>query len=493
METSYVSHHSPMHQSMRIHSDPESEASSAVQATSPPSQAHERAMIDHLKGYFDVHKMPATASSAEIGIEQIRANQTHNEAIDALISSRARVLLAQGETPATIGDTFAKAEKLDRLATTASSSLRAMPFAAASVLQYMQPAINKGDWLPAPLKPLTPLISGAVSGAMDQVGTALMNRATADIHYLKTAPENLHDVMAASVQRHAPGLARQTVDLGIAVQTYTARNAVRTVLAPALASHPQVQGAVDISVSAAGGLVANAGLGNRMLSVQARDHQRGAAFVLGLKDKQPKATLDEETDWLAAYNAIKSASYSGAALNAGKRLAGLPLDVATDGTKAVASYMTGTSLMKNGLALAGGFAAVGKLQELATQNIKNPAAKAFVSQATNLVGSAPVFSAWTTADVVGDTATDKAEAFIQDTVKSAVSSATGRVARQTADLAKGSADVAMEGMRMGAEAVTTTGARLREQFDTLRHRTVRAPDIEEGGIPSGLALETRRS
>ncbi|WP_122242541.1 type III effector, partial [Pseudomonas syringae] len=349
------------------------------------------------------------------------------------------------------------------------------PFAAASVLQYMQPAINKGDWLPTPLKPLTPFVSGALSGIMDQVGTTVMNRATGNLHYLSTSPEKLHDAMAASVKRHSPGVMRQAVDLGIAVQTYSARNAVRTVLAPALASRPAVQGAVDISVSAAGGLVANAGFGNRMLSVQARDHLRGGAFVLGIKDKQPKADLSEETDWLDAYNAIKSASYAGAALNAGKRVAGLPLDVATDGLKAVRSLVSATGLAQNGLALAGGFAGVGKLQEIATKNITDPATKAAVSQLTNMAGSAGVFAAWTTAAVATDPAVKKAESFLQDTVKSAASSSTSYVADQAVKLAKAGIDAS-------GEAIAATGASLR---DTLRRRNAREPDIEEGGIAAG--------
>ncbi len=471
----------PAIQLNEIHSAHESDATGYVEATSPTAHADLQAITDYLKDQvFAAHKLPAPADNASS--EEHAAVRTHNEKVDALADSRARRLHAQGETKGTIADTFAKAQKLDRLATTASSSLRAMPFAAASVLQYMQPAINKGDWLPTSLKPLTPLISGALSGVMDQVGTGVMNRATDDIHYLAAAPEKLHDVMAASVKRHSPGLVQQSVDLGIGVQTYTARNALRTVLAPALASHPKVQGAVDISVSAAGGLAANAGLGNRMLSVQARDHLRGGAFVLGLKDKEPKADLEAETDWLDAYNAIKSASYSGAALNAGKRLAGLPLDIATDGMKAVRSLVSATSLTQNGLALAGGFAGVGKLQEMATKNITDPATKAAVSQLTNLAGSAGVFAAWTTAGVVTDPAVDKAEAFVQETVKSAASSATGYVASQTAELASA-------GLRAGEEVITATGATLRNTFDTLRHRNVREPDLEEGGIPAGSPSE----
>lgn len=460
-------------------------ASSSVRSVSSVSQGNLQAITDYLKDYvFAAHKLPLTDS-----LDDHAAIYAHNEQIDALIDARARRLSDQGETPLSIGETFAKAEKFDRLATTASSALRATPFAAASVLQYMQPAINKGDWLPAPLKPLTPFISGALSGAMDQVGTKMMDRATGDLHYLSTSPDRLHDAMATSVKRHSPGLGRQVVDMGIAVQTYSARNAVRTVLAPALASRPAVQSAVDISVLTAGGLAANAGFGNRMLSVQSRDHLRGGAFVLGLKDKEPKADLNEETDWLDAYNAIKSASYSGAALNAGKRMAGLPLDIATDGLKAVRSLVSATSLVQNGVALAGGFAGVGKLQEMATKNITHPATSAAVSQLTNLAGSAGVFAGWTTAALATDPAVKKAESFIQDTVKLTASSTTGYVADQTVKLAKTVKD-------KGGEALVNTGASLRNTVNNLRHRPAREADIEEGGIaasPSETPFQPGRS
>lgn len=462
-----------------IHSANESQASSSVQSVNSATEDNLRGITDCLQDIFAAHKLPGNDSAAH----------AHNQQIDALINSRARCLHDKEQTPAMIRDTFAKAQKLDRLATTASGALRAMPFAAASVLQYMKPAINKGDWLPTPLKPLTPFIAGAMSGVMDQVGTGVMNRATGNAHYLTAPTERLHDVMAASVKRNEPGLMKQAVDMGVAVQTYTARNAVRTVLAPALASHPTAQGAVDISVSALGGLAANAGFSNRMQSVQERDHLRGAAFVLGLKDKEPKADLKDETDWLHAYEAIQSASYSGAALNAGKRVAGLPVDIATDGLKAVRSLVSATSLMQNGVALAGGFAGVGKLQELATENVTRPAAKAAVSQLTNLAGSAGVFAAWTTAAVATGPATEKAESFLQDTVKSAASSVSSYVASHTAELATQTAGLATQGVRRGGEAIVTTGAMLRSTYDSLRHRNAREPDIEEGGIPAGSPSE----
>ncbi|GFZ59336.1 hypothetical protein PSE10B_04450 [Pseudomonas amygdali pv. eriobotryae] len=171
-------------ESFRIASDAPL-ASSSVRSVSSGAQDNLHAITDYLKDHvFAAHKLPLTDS-----LEDHAAIHAHNEQIDALIDARARRLSEQGETRASIGETFAKAEKFDRLATTASSALRATPFAAASVLQYMQPAINKGDWLPAPLKPLTPFISGALSGAMDQVGTKMMDRATGDLHYLSTSPD----------------------------------------------------------------------------------------------------------------------------------------------------------------------------------------------------------------------------------------------------------------------------------------------------------------
>ncbi|MBL3828752.1 type III effector, partial [Pseudomonas syringae pv. theae] len=146
-----------------FHSAQESFASSSVRSVSSTSQRELQAITDYLADHvFAAHKLsPADSADGQAAVD------AHNAQITALIETRANRLHAEGETQGTIADTFAKAEKLDRLATTASGALRATPFAAASVLQYMQPAINKGDWLPAPLKPLTPLISGALSGVMD--------------------------------------------------------------------------------------------------------------------------------------------------------------------------------------------------------------------------------------------------------------------------------------------------------------------------------------
>jgi len=501
--------------------------SARVTALSPAQVQREvTALAGYLKQHvFSAHYQstkpaPDGASQAELDdINQHNAGvNQHNEQLDAIATSRARVLQREGESLGDIADTLAKGEKFDRLATHTSSAFRAIPFAAATALQYARPAINKGDWLPTPLKPLTPLIPGAVSGLFDQVGTGVMNRVTGDNQFLKTTSDKLHDAMATSQRLHAPGLVKASVDQGVAIQGYTARNVARTVVGTALAGHPKIQGAVDTSIATAGGLPANAFFGHRLQTAENRDHLRGGAYVFGRKDAEAKP-LDEETEWLDAYKGIKNASYTSAARNAGKRLAGMPVDILTDSSKAVRSLVSATSLTQNGLALAGGFAGVGKLQELATKNLSNPYLKTAVSQLTNTAASSAVFAGWTTAGVLTDPATKGAEAFLQDSVKGAASTSATFVGDKSVAGAKAMAHGTSEAAAFvgeksvaGAKAVAhgasetaafvgektvagakamargaalttaTTGAALRAQYDTHVRRRGREQDVEEGGI-----------
>ena len=463
-----------------IHESEAGRGAGQISALTPAMvQAEVTLIADYLKEHvFADHRQPLmtaprTASQAEqddVGAHNARVSRS-NQQLDQIADSRARVLQREGETLGDIADTLAKAEKLDQLAARTSSAFRAIPFAAATVVQYTHPEITKGDWLPTPLKPLTPLISGALSGAMDQVGTGVMNRVTGDNQYLKAAPEKLHDAMAESLKRQAPGLAQQSLDMGGAIQSYTARNIARTVIATPLAGHPKAQAAVDTGIAALGGLAANAVFGSRMQSTETRDHQRGGAFVFGRKDAEAKP-LDEETEWLDAYRGMKNASYSGAALNAGKRLAGLPIDILTDGSKALRSLVSASSLTQNGLALAGGFAGVGKLQELATKNISNPYARTAVSQLTNAAASSAVFAGWTTAGVLTDPATRAAEDLLQNTVKGGASATASFVGNKTAEGARAVAHTAAQGL----DAAVTTGAALRAQYDNHFRRRDRNPD-----------------
>jgi hypothetical protein len=387
-----------------------------------------RLISDYLKDYiFAAHRQAMKPVPRDVSVAELKKIEQHNVGVarnnrqlDDIADSRARILQREGETLSDIADTLAKAEKFDRLASRSSSTFRAIPFACATILQYAKPEINKGDWLPTSLKPLAPLIPGALSGVMDQVGTGVMNRVTGDAHYLKAAPEKLHDAMADSLKRNAPGLLQKSVDMGVAIQGYTARNLLRAGVGTMLAGNPGVQAAVDTSIAAVGGLAANAVYGNRMHTSEHRDRQRGGAYIFGRKDAEPKA-LDDETDWLDAYKGIKNATYIGAAVNAGKRLAGMPIDILTDSIPAARSLISVSSLAQNGLAMSGGLAGVASLQEIATKKINNAYLKTAVSQLTNTVASAVVFSSWTTAGVVTDPATRRAEQLLQHELKNAFS------------------------------------------------------------------------
>ncbi|WLG46839.1 type III effector [Pseudomonas sp. FP1740] len=414
-----------------VHSTEGGHSPARVKAVTEAMAQHDvRLISDYLKDYiFAVHRQPMKSVPRNVSLAELKKIEQHNvgaarnnRQLDDIADSRARILQRQGETLSDIADTLAKAEKFDRLASRSSSAFRAIPFASATILQYAKPEISKGNWLPTSLKPLAPLISGALSGVMDQVGTGVMNRVTGDAHYLTAAPEKLHDAMADSLKRNAPGLRQKSVDMGVAIQGYTARNLLRTGVATMLAGHPAVQAAVDTSIAAVGGLAANAVYGDRMHTSEGRDLQRGGAYIFGRKDAEPKA-LDDEIDWLDAYKNIKNATYMGAAVNASKRLAGMPIDILTDSIPAARSLISVSSLAQNGLSLSGGFAGAAKLQEMAAKNINNPYLKTAVSQLTNTVVSAAVFSSWTTAGVVTDPATRRAEQFLQHELKDAFSAA----------------------------------------------------------------------
>mgnify|MGYP006951082178 CR=1 FL=1 len=445
---------------------------------------------------------PATPAEFQRVTELNKGVEKHNAQIDSLIDSRAAKLQEMGETPADIRAMLSKAGTLDRVSTTASSAFRSIPFAAASVLQYMKPQINEGKWLPNALQPLAPFISGAVVGVMDTVGTGMMNQVTGDAHYLKASPAQLHDAMTHSLENKDPGKKQKVLDHSIAIQAYSARNAARIGLGTILeATAPSAKGAVDISVAALGGVAAGAVYGNRLHTTEQRDSLRGAAFLFGRKDTQPKEHMADETEWLDAYKALKDASVSSLAFNAAKRVAGLPVDVLTDGLSAIRTLATPSALTQNGIGLSAGFAAVGMGQGALAGLVSHPVAKEAVSQTTNTVLSAGVFAAWAALSVVTDSVVDKAEKLLKNDVKSApaaVAKVGVEVGKAGVKVGKDSIDAGMkvgragidagkagieEGVRLGARGADyarVTGANLNRRYNELTTRR-RRPDLEAAG------------
>ncbi|MDY7564700.1 type III effector [Pseudomonas sp. RTC3] len=477
---------------------------------------------DVMKEVFDSHRQeptphgppgsPATPAEFDRITEHNKGVETHNAQIDSLIDSRAAKLQEIGETPADIRATLGKAPMLDRISTNASSALRSTPFAAASVLLYMKPLISEGKWLPTDLQSLKPFIPGAVFGVMDTVGNGIMNQVTGNAHYLKASPDQLHDAMTHSLKNNDPGKKQKVLDHGIGIQGYSVRNAVRTGVGTLMEyAAPLAKGAMDINLVVALGAAANAAYGNRIHTTEQRDSLRGAAFLFGRKDAQPKKDMADETEWLDTYKALKDASVSSVAFNAAKRLAGLPIDALTDGASAFRGLATATTLAQNGIGLSAGFAAVGMAQGALAGLVKHPVAKEAVSQLTNTVLSAGVFAGWTALGVVTDPVADKAEKFLKNDVKGAPAAAAkmgiqmgnagidaGKKVGQAgieksikvgqAGIKAGKAGIE-EGVRLGAQGADyarVTGANLNRRYNELTRRT-RQPDVEAAGEGLGVA------
>ena len=495
----------------RLHGTSSATSVGQVQAT---SQLADIKVV--MKEVFDSHRQlltphaplgsPATPAEFQRITELNKGVEKHNAQIDSLIDSRAAKLQEMGETPADIRAMLSKAGTLDRVSTSASSAFRSMPFAAASVLQYMKPHINQGKWLPTALQPLAPFISGAVVGVMDTVGTGVMNQVTGNAHYLKASPAQLHDAMTHSLENNDPGNKQKILDHGIAIQGYSVRNAARIGLGTIMeVTAPLAKGAVDISVAALGGMAAGAVYGNRVHTTEQRDSLRGAAFLFGRKDTQPKEDMADETEWLDAYKALKDASVSSLAFNAAKRVAGLPVDVLTDGLSAIRNLATPSALAQNGIGLSAGFAAVGVSQGALAGLVSHPVAKEAVSQTTNTVLSAGVFVGWAALSIVTDSVVDKAEKLLKNDVKGApatVAKVGMKVGKAGVDVGmkvgKAGVDVGMkvgnagidagkagieEGVRLaaqGADYARVTGANLNRRYNEMTSRR-RRPDVEAAG------------
>lgn len=499
---------------------PQLDASSSAAATSAAGHLHEIASTTSVEQVHAANLADMKDVMREVFASHRRGIIGWHEAqIDSLIDSRAAKLLEIKESPADVRAMLSKAAILDRVSTTASDFVRAMPFQAASVLQYMKPQINEGKWLPIALQPLAPFISGAVSGVMDTVGTGMMNQMTGNAHYLRASPDQLHDAMVHSLENNDPGKKQKVLDHAIGIQGYSVRNAARTGVGPAMEHFaPSAKGATDISFVVGGGLLANVFYGNRIHTTEQRDSLRGGAFLFGRKDAQPKENMDDETEWLDAYMALKDAGVSSLAFNAVKRVAGLPVDGLTDGLSALRNLATPTTVLQNGFALSAGFAAVGMAQGALAGHVSQPVAKEAVRQITNTVMSAGIFAGWTALGVVIAPVADKAVEFLKNDVKGApavvaktgikvgqagidAGMAMGKVGVEVgqagidASIAMGrvgvkeSIEVGRRGIKAsvrlgakGAEYARVTGAELNRRYEqTLRSRQPRQPDVEAAG------------
>ena len=338
-------------------------------------------------------------------------NEANAAAFESLIEDRSRRLHEMGETPETVAAVLSKGSKLDYAAQAAIGVVRSVPFAIASRAFDVVPALTSFVRTPAQAG----AVVGAGSGAMDTVGGAILKNATSDVTWMTAGRDQLAPVMAEAKDAVQPSGARLAAEVSGAFQTYSARNVIRTVVAP-LAEH--AYGAKDATnidswIAAAGGPVAGGAAYVAMEYMNQSNHRAGPEFLLG------------RNDWEAQFLALKNSGPLDVAKSVGTRLAGLPMDVVNETAAGVRDLFTGTNLIKNGAMLAGGFAGVQAAKAAVVAHAEphhGASAVAAIKQATNTVLSAPVFAGWTTADVMAGPALDQAKQRIQgvaDSVRAA--------------------------------------------------------------------------
>lgn len=354
----------------------------------------------------------------------------HNrEAFTQLIEQRAIRLNEMGETPESVEATLAKGQNLDRVSKGVVGAVKSVPFGAASRLLDTMPALTAFASGPA----MVGLVGGVIAGAADTIGGTMLKRATSDTQWLTAKPEQLDPVMAEAAKAREPSPLRSTVESSLNLQTFTARNVLRTGIAamtmtnvpekkesetPAETANRTAKEQHNVSaknadswISAGGSVVSGGASALIQQGIDEHYHRTGPEYLLGRQD------------WEEQYTALKEVNpFKDPLINAGKRLAQLPVDIATDGLEATRGFFTATSLVQNVGMLGGGFAAVSVAQAAAKQK----AAEAglgergvdVVGQAVNAALGGPVFAAWAGASIMTGAAADKAASFLQENASS---------------------------------------------------------------------------
>lgn len=265
------------------------------------------------------------------------------------------------------------------------------------------------------------------------VGVGMLKRATSDTQWLTAKPEELDPVMADAAKAREPSQLRSTLEASANLQTFTLRNILRTGLAgltmtnvpdkkenetPAEAAdrtakteHNANVKNTDSWISASGSVVAGGASALIQQGINEHYHRTGPEYLLGRQD------------WEAQYTALKEVNpLRDPLINAGKRLAQLPVDIATDSLEATRKAFTASALMENVGMLGGGFAAISAAQAAAKKTatdagLGEPAVEA-VGQAVNAALGGPVFAAWAGASIMTGPAADKAANYLQEKASS---------------------------------------------------------------------------
>ncbi len=391
----------------------------------------------------------------------------NREAFTQLIEQRATRLNEMGETPESVEATLAKGQNLDRVAKTVVGAVNSVPFGAASRLLDTVPALTAFASGPA----MVGLVGGTIAGVANTVGVDLLKRATADTQWLTAKPEQLDPVMAEAAKTREPSQLRSFAESSLNLQTFTARNVLRTgIAAMTMTNVPEKKESEtpaetadrtakekhnvnaknnDSWISASGSVVSGGASALIQQGINEHYHRTGPEYLLGRQD------------WETQYTALKEVNpFKDPLINAGKRLAQLPVDIATGSLEATRKAFTASALMENVGMLGGGFAAVSVAQAAA----KKTAAEAglgergvdVVGQAVNAALGGPVFAAWAGASIMTDPAAEKAANFLQENASSLLGQAADYLhGRPSGSQPVPSDDIALQNMEEGRPQQST--------------------------------------
>lgn len=339
----------------------------------------------------------------------------HRGEIDRIIESRVNKLMEENISFKELGDLMEKAKNMDRNASMVSGTAGGVPFAVASSLQAAIPVITGiGANIQNPVAKAAALgtISLAAASAMDQVGGASIKKLREDAYYLHAPADKLHDSLNAALKT-IDTTANLAVQNAKEAQTFTMRNALRTVVSPVVAAiNPKAEPIVDTAIAIAGGLAAGTGTGYLANSRRTEQGTSGPALLLGRRDAEAKEDLSQETEWIDALKALRDATTIrtplangvGRLADAGRTLISDPLGAVSRTAKATFT----PSGAANVSTLTAGFTALeaGKGAAVNALSKQHPALSSFAKHAVNTVGGSVVFGSNAAGVAVGDKLVD---------------------------------------------------------------------------------------
>jgi hypothetical protein len=303
-----------------------------------------------------------------------------------------------------------KATRLDVWADRVVGGAKSTPFAVATVLTDLLPALSGGERIKDPAT--KSYIVGCISMLIDTAGGEALNRAVHDAWWLRVNPADQTPTLQYNPQTetvditHHPGelsavmqkavkkidadigLAKKASQAALSFQSYTLRNLARTVISPIASFYTNAKNVshIDTSVASLGGIAS------------------GAAAYQGLGHFANKNGLTEfsallsRRDYLDRLDQLDKTSLARQTKGALIRSSRVPADLLTDGASALQSVFRLENLVAGLGPLAGGVVAIGaakaKAGAYAAMHNYSPARALAFTQIAGTFTMAPVLAAW---------------------------------------------------------------------------------------------------